>query len=178
MDKAFRYIPKDDAERAIWRYEYYYANYIRARTAPIDFEKLDAINLNALLVVGGHTALYKPIAKEMLQEVGYLLDTLMDREIKDGVYNKVNRYTVAILLATWWEEKKYLNYILGAKDPREEQSKEYVNLISNWTDDKNYLERVQKLVYFLDGIKRKLRIAKCYKKLLIIISIFIQSLWQ
>ena len=52
LNKAFKYIPQNDGERAIWKYEYLYANYIRARTAPIDFEKLDEVNLKALINIG------------------------------------------------------------------------------------------------------------------------------
>ena len=74
MKKGFEYIPKEDAERAIWKYELYYANYVRAMAAPIDFEKLTYDDLRYILNIGGHTTIYKPKAKEMLIEVEHLLE--------------------------------------------------------------------------------------------------------
>lgn len=152
MQKAFTYIPADDAERAIWRYEYYYANYVRARTAPIDFEKLDKNNLKALLQVGGHPTLYKPVAQEMIYEVGELLDMLMDNPMKDKYYDEVNRYVTAILFAGWWEKKKFLYYSLGASNPSK-WSKLMNRLNKPWIDDQQYLGYVQKMIVFFDKTK-------------------------
>jgi len=152
MQKAFQYIPEDDAERAIWRYEYYYANYVRARTAPIDFEKLDKNNLKALLQVGGHPTLYKPVAQEMIYEVGELLDMLMDNPMKDKYYDEVNRYATIVLFAGWWEEKKYLHYSLGARNPSEWTA--LMNRLNKpWIDDQQYLGHIQKLIAFFDKTK-------------------------
>jgi len=164
MQKAFAYIPEDDAERAIWRYEYYYANYVRARTAPIDFEKLDKNNLKALLQVGGHPTLYKPVAREMIHEVGGLLDMLMDNPMKDKYYDEVNRYGTAILLAGWWENKKHLYYSLGLTYPK--GWNQFIDLSYSWTDDRIYLNRVQKLVNFFDKTKKKVEASKVLRSFL------------
>lgn len=158
MQKAFVYIPKDDTERAIWRYEYYYANYVRAMTAPIDFESLSKVTLNTLLKVGGHPTKYKPIAKEMIQEVGSLLDSLMEKPMQDKYYDEVNRYATIIMLGTWLEHYKFLNYSLGTEYPNGWQ--EFLNISQDWTDDESYILRVQKLVDFLDITKEHIAKSK------------------
>jgi len=153
MQKAFVYIPKDDAERAIWRYEYYYANYVRAMTAPIDFESLDKHDLKMLLKIGGYTTLYKPIAKEMIQEVGSLLDSLMEKPMQDKYYDEVNRYATLVMLGTWWEKKRLLYYSLGAKNPKAMTSNEHLIIMEQLHNDPSYAFRVNKLVDFLDIAK-------------------------
>ncbi len=156
MQKAFRYIPKDDAERAIWKYEYFYSQYIRAMAAPIDFEKLTPNDLGYILRIGGHPTIYKPQAKEMLIEVEYLLDMLMTNPMKDKYYDAVNRYTTTILFSQWWQKFSFLHYTLGARTVDEEMSKEHQKLLYQWTDDKEYISRLKRLLQWLDITKDKI----------------------
>jgi len=165
MQKAFKYIPKDDAERAIWRYEYYYANYVRARIAPIDFDKLNASNLRMLIVMSGHPTLHKPIAREMLEEVERLVDMLMSGNMQDKTYSNINRYMVTTLFASWIEDMHFLKYTLGVTSPRY-RTDEYINLRYSWTEDKAYLNRTDRLVNFLDKTKKKIEQDKNLKSFL------------
>ena len=164
MQKGFEYIPKDDAERAIWKYEYFYSQYIRAMAAPIDFKKLHKSDLGYILRIGGHPTVYKPKAKEMLIEVESLLDSLMTNPMKDKYYDEVNRYTTTILFSEWWEKFSFLHYTLGVRTPHEALSKDYTKLEYQWTDDKEYLERLNKLSNWLDITKDKIDNSKQLQK--------------
>ena len=164
MQKGFQYIPKDDAERAIWTYEYFYSQYVRAMAAPIDFEKLSPNDLGYILRIGGHPTIYKPEAKEMLIEVEYLLDMLMNNPMKDKRYDKVERYTTTILFSEWWEKFSFLHYTLGVRTVDEEQSKEYTRIEYQWTDDKKYLARLKRLSHWLDVTKEKFDTLKQLQK--------------
>ena len=164
MQKGFQYIPKDDAERAIWKYEYFYSQYVRAMAAPIDFEKLSPNDLGYILRIGGHPTIYKPTAKEMLIEVEYLLDMLMNNPMKDKRYDKVERYTTTILFSEWWQKFSFLHYTLGVRTVDEEQSKEYTRIEYQWTDDKKYLARLKRLSHWLDVTKEKFDTSKQLQK--------------
>jgi len=164
MQKGFQYIPKDDAERAIWRYEYFYANYVRARAAPIDFEKLTPDDLGYILRIGGHPTIYKPQAKQMLIEVEYLLDMLMDSPMKDKRYDQVERYMTTILFSEWLEKFSFLHYTLGVRTVDEESSKEYREAIEQWTDDPKYLKRLSMLTNWLDIVKKKIDNSKALQE--------------
>jgi hypothetical protein len=153
MKKGFEYIPKNDAERAIWKYEYHYANYFRARTAPIDFDVLTPTNLHYILEIGGFPTVYKPKAREMLQEVEMLMNDLKNNPIKDARYDKVERYTSAINLTVWWNQFHFLKYTFGAMSPGEEVSQEYMNMINSWVEDLEYLSYTQSLLDWLDKVK-------------------------
>ena len=160
MQKAFKYIPKDDAERAIWKYEYFYSQYVRARIAPIDFAKLDYKDLRYIINIGGHTTIYKPKAKDMLIEVEHLLDMLINNTMKDKYYDEVNRYTTTILFGEWWEKFSFLHYTLGVRTVHEEMTKEYRKIKFQWTDDKEYLKRLKKISLWLDVTKDKFDTSK------------------
>jgi len=164
MQKGFEYIPKDDAERAIWKYEYFYSQYIRAMAAPIDFEKLHKSDLGYILRIGGHPTIYKPQAKGMLIEIESLLDSLMDKPMKDKYYDEVNRYTTTILFSEWWEKYSFLHYTLGVRTPHEVLTNQYTELTTLWTDDKEYLERLNKLSNHLDITKKKIDNSKILQK--------------
>lgn len=155
LNKAFKYIPQNDGERAIWKYEYLYANYIRARTAPIDFEKLDEVNLKALINVGGHFTLYKPSAQNMIQDISSMLDLLLDGNIEDNTYKEINRYVIASLFGVWIDYKKFLYYSLGEIYGGDKWIS-FVNISYNWTEDHTYLTRIKKLSNLLDEAKEKL----------------------
>lgn len=154
LNKAFKYIPQNDGERAIWKYEYLYANYIRARTAPIDFEKLDEVDLKALINVGGLFTLYKTSAQNMIQDISSMLDLLLDGNIEDNTYKEINRYAIASLFGVWIEDKKFLYYSLGVKE--NEYDVDYSNKINQWTEDNTYLNQIKKLSNLLDEAKEKL----------------------
>ena len=156
MKKGFEYIPKEDGERAIWKYELYYANYIRAMVAPIDFEKLTPDDLGYILRIGGHTTIYKPKAKQMLKEVEHLLDMLINNPMKDKRYDMVERYTTTILFSEWWQKFSFLHYTLGVRTVDEEMSKQYNEIKIKWTEDKTYLKRLKHLSDWLDTVKRKI----------------------
>lgn len=162
LNKAFRYIPKNDGERAIWKYEYLYANYIRANTAPIDFKKLDAVNLKALLHVGGHPTIYKPSAQTMINDISEMLDLLLDGNIKDIAYKDVNRYAIASLYGVWIEDMKFLYYSLGELYNSDKRT-EFINKSYSWTEDNRYLERIKKLSVLLDEVKEKINQDKALK---------------
>lgn len=156
MQKGFVYIPKNDAERAIWRYEYFYSQYIRAMVAPIDFEKLSPNDLGYILRIGGHTAIYKPQARDMLKEVETLLDNLIDKPMKDKRYDEVERYMTTVLYTEWWNKFSYLHYTLGVRTVPETVTKEYNEVTTKWTDDKKYLQRLEKISLWLDVTKVKI----------------------
>lgn len=162
INKAFNYIPEDDGERAIWKYEYLYANYTRANTAPIDFEKLDATNLKALINVGGHPTLYKPSAQTMVQDISKMIDLLLDGNIKDKSYKNINRYAIASLYGVWIEDMKFLYYSLGELYSSDKWT-EFINGSYNWTEDNIYLERIKRLSVLLDEAKEKLNQDKTLK---------------
>ena len=164
MKKGFEYIPKDDAERAIWKYEYYYSQYIRAMAAPIDFDKLHEDDLGYILRIGGHPTIYKPQAKQMLKEVEHLLDMLMNNPMKDKRYDMVERYTTNILFSEWWQKFSFLHYTLGVRTVDEESSKEYRETIEQWTDDPKYLKRLSMLSNWLDVTKEKIDSSKALQQ--------------
>ncbi len=164
MKKGFQYIPNDDAERAIWRYEYFFSQYIRARAAPIDFDKLHKDDLGYILRIGGHPTIYKPQAKQMLIEVEQLLDMLMDAPMKDKRYDQVERYLTTILFSQWWEQFSFLHYTLGVRTPHEESSKKYRDRLMQWTDDPHYLKRLSKLSAWLDKTKEKIDNSKALRQ--------------
>ena len=164
MKKGFEYIPKEDAERAIWKYELYYANYVRATAAPIDFEKLTPDDLGYILRIGGHPTIYKAQAKQMLIEVEHLLDMLMHNPMKDKRYDQVERYTATILFSEWWQKFSFLHYTLGVRTVDEESSKEYRETIEQWTDDPKYLKRLSMLANWLDIVKKKIDSSKALQQ--------------
>ncbi len=164
MKKGFQYIPKDDAERAIWRYEYFFSQYIRARAAPIDFDKLHKDDLGYILRIGGHPTIYKPQAKQMLIEVEQLLDMLMDAPMKDKRYDQVERYMTTILFSQWWEQFSFLHYTLGVRTPHEYSSNAHIDRLMQWTDDPHYLKRLSKLSAWLDKTKEKIDNSKALRQ--------------
>jgi len=152
MQKGFQYIPQEDAERAIWKYEYYYADYVKARTAPIDFEALDEDNLKWIVMVGNHPTKYKLSAQKMLYEIDELVDALMKSNIKDKTYSEINRYAVFINLITWWEHMDFLYHSLGG----ETVDKYYENTQSKlelWTKNQKYLQRTEEVINWLNRSK-------------------------
>ncbi len=156
MQKGFEFIPKDDAERAIWRYEYFYSQYIRAMAAPIDFDKLTPDDLGYILRIGGHPAIYKAEAKEMLIEVEGIIESLMNNSMKDKYYDEVNRYMTTILFSVWWEKFSFLHYTLGVRTVHEHLSKDYNIILTQWTEDKDYFIRLNKFSNWLDITKDKI----------------------
>lgn len=166
MKKSFIHIPQDDAERAIWLYEYYCSQYIRAMAAPIDFEKLSPDDLGYILRIGGHTAIYKPQAREMLKEVESILDDLIDRPIKDKRYDEVERYMTTILFTQWWNKFGYLHYTLGVRTVLETVSKKYNETTTEWTDDLEYLNKLEKISSYLDIIKERIDNSEVLQKMM------------
>lgn len=166
INKGFAYIPKDDGERAVWKYEYIYANYIRARTAPIDFEKLNVMELNSLIKVGGHQTLYKQSAQIMIEDISSMVDLLLDGNIKDNTYKNVHRYTLASLYGVWIEEKRFLYYSLDERTyalTYKEIQKHY-DSIDVWTEDTTYLKRVDRLLNLLDEVPTLIEKNKALKR--------------
>lgn len=152
MQKGFQYIPKEDAERAIWKYEYYYADYVKARTAPIDFEALDEDNLKWIVMVGNHPTKYKLSAQKMLYEIDELVDALMKSNIKDKTYSEINRYAVFINLITWWEHMDFLYHSLGGETVDKYVENTQVILMI-WVENKKYLQRVEEIINWLNRSK-------------------------
>jgi hypothetical protein len=164
MQKGFEYIPQDDAERVIWKYEYFYSQYIRAMAAPIDFKKLHKSDLGYILRIGGHPTIYKPQAKQMLIEAESLLDSLMNKPMKDKYYDEVNRYTTTILFSEWWDKFSFLHFTLGVRTVDEYSNMEQREVRASWTDDKEYLIRLNKLSNHLDITKEKIDNSKQLQK--------------
>jgi hypothetical protein len=170
INKGFEYIPKEDGERAIWEYEYLYANYVRAKIAPIDFEKLDEREKRLLIIMDGANLIHKPIAREMLHKAGDLVGRLMENEIKDKTYDEIYRYSVATLFAVWIEQMRYLYYSLHTyayKNPKMSERIKYINKVRyGWVEDNNYLKRVKKLSGWIDDTIKKVESTKALQNFL------------
>ena len=109
-----------------------------------------------ILRIGGHPTIYKPQAKQMLIEVEYLLDMLMDSPMKDKRYDQVERYMTTILFSEWWQKFSFLHYTLGVRTAKEYSNNKHIETIMQWTDDPVYLKRLLRLSHWLDITKEKI----------------------
>ena len=164
MAKGFAYIPEEDAERAVWRYELLLSPYVKARAAPIDFEELTDEHLRYLRRIGGFPAPYRPEAREMYERVEASLHTLLDSPMKDRRYDSVERHLATVMLAQWRDEYTCLRYALGAKSVAEEVSMAYRITCGRWSEDADYLALTRRLKERMDAIKARLENSRSLRR--------------
>lgn len=157
LKNIYKYIPKDDGEREIWRYKFYLWAYARSMYAPID-EDTKKKGWNFTYPDATFTPEILPLIKDMYDTI----ESLHVKNIKDKEFDRLYRYISIVSMAPYYRMYAENQATLKVKENNISKSKlffdnkiykkQFLNFLDILNDTKKEWEKDKELADLFESM--------------------------